>query len=382
MANLVHDLARLGVDVGVVLGRLQVGEHLEGAAGQLGPEHERLQAGDQRVAAEHGHEPGHARRGQTPGADAAGAAHPQRCEIGNGLRERMAELVPARADLRDAQLPRGQRLAHAAALLAEAALDRPRLDDVVAVQRRDDVDAHVPALARLELELPDDPRRAHLAGLRDDQLRAQLVVAVSLLEHELVVLAVEPRLDGGGEWARAHRVAEREVVLLDRQDVGEVRRCLEPELERDRAHRLVLDHDLVLHPLADEPLALDREAVLREAAGERVAQEEGGREVLDLAGGEQERPRAVHRQLEPGEEARVVGEEAVRLTVEIADLVADAEGRSFEDRELGHQPARTRPAARARANALITISSARAAKPRSLTRRLRAAPQDAAFGHG
>ena len=99
-------------------------------------------------------------------------------------------------------------------------------------------------------------------------------------EDELVRLRVEARLDERGQRRRVQRVAEREVVLLHRQDVREVRAELEPELERDRLHPLVAHDDLVLHPVADEALALDREHVLRQVAGERVAEEERGREVL------------------------------------------------------------------------------------------------------
>ena len=120
--------------------------------------------------------------------------------------------------------------------------------------------------------------------------------------------------DGRGRRQRTgvQRVAEREVVLLDGDDVREVGADLELELERDRLGALVADGDVVLHPVADEALAHDREHVLAEAARERVAQVEGGREVLDLAGREQQRPLAVHAQLEPGEEARVVREEPGR----------------------------------------------------------------------
>ena len=63
VAHLVHDLARLGVDRRIVLACLQLSEHLERASRELGPEEQRLQARDQRVAPEHGHEPRHPRRG-------------------------------------------------------------------------------------------------------------------------------------------------------------------------------------------------------------------------------------------------------------------------------------------------------------------------------
>ncbi len=55
------------------------------------------------------------------------------------------------------------------------------------------------------------------------------------------------------------RIAEREVVELDGDDVGEVGGELERELECERLHALVADRDPLLQPRADEALAHDRE---------------------------------------------------------------------------------------------------------------------------
>ena len=78
-------------------------------------------------------------------------------------------------------------------------------------------------------------------------------------------------------------VAEREVVLLDRDDVGEVGADLECELEAERHTALVPQLEMVLHALADKACPCDRERVLREPRHDRVAEVEGGREVLDRA---------------------------------------------------------------------------------------------------
>ncbi len=101
-------------------------------------------------------------------------------------------------------------------------------------------------------------------------------------------------------------------------------------------------------PVADEALARDRERVLRQARDDGVAEVERRREVLDLPGREQERADAVDPQLEPGEEARVLGEEPAREAVEVADLVADAEGRSLEDRQPPSTPSSAHDAGAAR----------------------------------
>ena len=192
--------------------------------------------------------------------------------------------------------------------------------------------------------------------LREDHLRASGSGAV-LLEHELIPLPVDP--DAGLRRQRPRRlgVTEREVVLLDRDDVREVGADLELELERERLGALVAQDQVILHPLADEALAGDRERVLREARDDRVTQVEGGGEVLDLPRGEQERSDPVDAELEPGEKARVLGEEPARLPVEVADLVAHAEGRPLEDRQAHRSVSRTTRAPLDCASALTTISS-------------------------
>ena len=92
----------------------------------------------------------------------------------------------------------------------------------------------------------------------------------------------------------------------------------------------------LLHPGADEALARDRERVARKPVDGSVPEVERGREVLDAARREEERRRPADPQHEPREKARVVREEAARLRGDVAALVAEAEGRSLEDRE--HQP--------------------------------------------
>ena len=61
-------------------------------------------------------------------------------------------------------------------------------------------------------------------------------------------------------------VAEREVVLLDREDVREVAAEREADLERERLHRSLRITIRVLHAVADEALPRDRQRVLRKAA--------------------------------------------------------------------------------------------------------------------
>ncbi len=130
-AQLVDDLAGLGVDARIVVLGLQVGQHPQGRVRELGPEDERLQARDDRVAPEHRHEPRHA--GGRQQADAVAAAHAQRREVGDRTRVGLAEIAPGRLEPRHVHVPGLQRAADARALLAE--MPRPRACDPVARDR-------------------------------------------------------------------------------------------------------------------------------------------------------------------------------------------------------------------------------------------------------
>src|SRR5262249_8980105 len=168
-------------------------------------------------------------------------------------------------------------------------------------------------------------------AVREDDLGAGEPAVVD--EHELVLAVLVDHLDLGRQRGRLLRVAQREVVVLDREDVREVVPERERELERDGLPSLVLDDDPVLDALADEAVPRDRDRVLPQALGGRVPQEVGRRVVLRLAGGEEQRTGAVDRQLEPGEKAGVERVQPARREREVPVLVADAEIRSLEDRD-------------------------------------------------
>src|SRR5256885_2367095 len=80
-------------------------EHAQSGARELGPEEERLQARDDRVAAEDRHEPRHPGGRQL--AEVAVGAHTQRREVADRTREAARQRIPARAELRHAELPGG-----------------------------------------------------------------------------------------------------------------------------------------------------------------------------------------------------------------------------------------------------------------------------------
>ena len=351
------DLARLGVDRRVVVDSLELGQHLERTPRQLGPEQERLVRGDQRVAAEDGHEPRHAGGGQ-PGDPVIPAAHPQRREVGHRAGERVVERIPAGGQLRHLQLPGGERVGDPGPFLAEpAGADRPR--DLPALARvGDDVRRHLPARARLELDAVAHRPAVHLTRLGERDLGSRVLLRI--VEHQLCVVRVEDGRRRLGERSRVRRVTEREVVLLDREDVGEVAGDLDRELERHRLRRDVLDHDPLLHRVRHEALADDRDRVLRQTVDRRVPQVERRREVVDLARREQQRRHTVDGQPEAGEEARVAGEQPAGPLVDVPALVADAERRALENGQgharRGYWSRRMRPPLDW-ASALTTISS-------------------------
>ena len=161
--------------------------------------------------------------------------------------------------------------------------------------------------------------------LRQQDLRA--TVSLGIDEHEAVVRLLELSSHRVGEWLRVPWVAEGEVPLLHGHDVCEVRTELDSDADRELLRGHVRQLDVILHPVADEAVALDRDGVEREVLRQRVPQEERGGVVLDRARREQERSPAVERQLQPREEARVVHEEPVSLLTHVAQLIADAEER-------------------------------------------------------
>ena len=201
---------------------------------------------------------------------------------------------------------------------------------LVAAERRDDVEAEIPGLPGLELDPEPDLPRLDVPALGQDHLRSREPGVV--VEDELVLVLLVAPFGRRWKWDRLDRVTEGEVVVLDREDVREVAAELERELERDVLLALVLDAQVVLHALPDEPVPPDRDGVLEELAGGRIAEEVGGGVVLGLSRREEERALAVDRQLEVGQEARVIGVEAARREREVAVLVADAEIRPLEDR--------------------------------------------------
>ena len=112
--------------------------------------------------------------------------------------------------------------------------------------------------------------------------------------------------------------------------------------ERQLGHALVAEREVLGHARADEALATDRERVGGNPGRRRVAQVVRRAEVVDGAGGQQQRALAVEQQPAAGEHPGVVGEHALGAHAHVADVVADDERRAVEDRQHAHHPPSTR----------------------------------------
>ncbi len=256
---------------------------------------------------------------------------PERGEVFDGLVEGVAQLVPGGREPGQAERPGVERLAYACPLRAEPELDELGTFDF-ARERDGDVHPHIPRAVRREFDRKADDAAVTVPVPREQDLRPAAAPLGFLEEHA----TLPPIEAGGGEWRPircVERMAECEVVLLDADDVREVRLEVQLEGEEEGGARHVAHDDVVLQPLAHEAMARDREDVLLERSDGRVARVEGCREVLDRARGEQKRPTALHRERERRQKARVVRVEAVDASRDVAEVVADAEGRAFEDRQ-------------------------------------------------
>ncbi len=231
----------------------------------------------------------------------------------------------------------------------------PHLDDRsrrnTPLGRGHDVETELPHLLGRQAEL-EHRLTVDVGDTRPGEQDLRPLCAGLRCQHDLAGARVELGVRRRRQIPRRLRVPQREVALLDRQDVGEVRLEDDAETEVDRLHALVPDEQRVRHPgRADEPAPVDGHDVLTEARRHVVPEEERRREVLDAAGREKERPLPVDDELEARQVTRVLREQAPGAVADVAPLVADAERRAFEDRQhegdrapsRGPRPRRARP---------------------------------------
>ena len=182
-------------------------------------------------------------------------AHAERCEVGHRTFIRPRHRRPRGLELGNPDLPGRERRLHPRALLAELQLGQTGAGGS-SRRAREDVEAKPPLPTRIECDPVADATRVDLAALREEDLR-RAVEAVGAPEHEAVPLLLVVGLDRWRERPGMARISHREVVLLDGEDVREIRPDFEPELELDPAVGMVSDDDVILHPLPDEALSRD-----------------------------------------------------------------------------------------------------------------------------
>ena len=114
-----------------------------------------------------------------------------------------------------------------------------------------------------------------------------------------------------------------------------------PTRQLERRHRLVLQHEVVLHAVADEALAADGDRVERQRLLTGLRRKNAA-EKYSTVPDESSSGRSLSIvSCSAGEEARVLREQPVRPLADVAELVRDAERRAFENRELRHYVSRT-----------------------------------------
>ncbi len=264
-------------------------------------EHQGLEAGDDRVAAEGRHEPGHGGRDDAPVV----RVHQHHAQVGLPAAQHAGDLLRVGEDVGGAREP---------ALVVAAQVGQAG-GEVALAQRRGvghrhlDREAHDLALAR---------RQAHAKGRRAAlQARRLLFEAHDRLAQDFVEAVVGQRervaVDLGRE-ARAALVAAHAAHLEHVAKVG-VEGELDDHLDRRRV--VVLDAQQLVHAVGDQAGAAHVHRSLRDGlavgALDREVRELGRRHVVALGGRrEQDRRASAHGHLESREKARVAKVEAER----------------------------------------------------------------------
>ncbi len=237
VAHLVEDPARVLVAEVVDARPLPLAEGEQRRGRQLGRERERLQAREDAVPAEHGHEPREAGRGQAlPRRDRRREA--QSREVDQAPLVGRLQRVRVALDPRRGLQPAREVLLHVLppALAGEL---RPLVPLAVAEEGGDDVEPGRPLAVRLDRRRE---REAVLVDLRRSRGRDQRRPAVG------VALVAEPQhaaaLDPG------HVLPLLGERVLDLEEVGEVAAGLDPDGQVDRLVLVVQDRQLLVEPVA------------------------------------------------------------------------------------------------------------------------------------
>jgi hypothetical protein len=293
VAHLVQDPPGVFVAEVVHPGALGLAERAESGRRQLRREGERLQAGEDAVAAEHGHEPGETGRRQAPAAPDDRRREAQGRQVDEAATVGCLERVPVRFLRRGFVQPALQAPRHVRPGLLPSSLVLRPASNAAGAGGGDHVDVRRPLTVRLDA---GGERQAVLVELGRCRGRDRRLAPIRLA---LVAEEQAPVLD-------ASRVA---ALLLERvlhlEEVGEVAGGLDSNGQVNPVIVMVEDGQLLVEAVTDRPLA--NHGQLRvdiDRSGARD-EEEAGLEVLEVVDGQRIETLAVDSQ-HPGREEAVV----------------------------------------------------------------------------
>ena len=316
--DLVQDLSWLLVPEVVERLALPGGQDAQGRLGQLGGEGKRLIGRDEAVAAEQGHEPRQAGRGNRRLGDDLGIEAQGR-EVHQAAPVDVPQLVPARLERRRLGHPFLQAEAHVRDGMGERAV--PVLVPDLALGLGHDVHAGLPLPVGRDLDLERQPALLGLGLVGGDEGLAHEVLS-PIAQHEAAVadLAVQLAL-----------LLQRVLHLEDVREIG-VRG--EVQANPDGLGRVVQHDQVLVDAVADRALANHRElGVLVDRPRGRV-EEELRREVIDVVRGQHLERTPLDRQDPSRQESGVAMEQPVGLIgpgVDVSPPVTDDEGASIQD---------------------------------------------------
>jgi hypothetical protein len=312
--HLVQDAARILVAEVVAAAALAFAELAQRGGRELGRERQRLQAREDAVAAEHGHEPREAGGRQTaatggPGREAQGR------EVDQAARVDHLQPLPVGLQRRRVVEP----------LLKAVLLVGPRTLGVTLVlglvarlspggAGGDHVQVGGPLAVRLDVHPEREPGFVHLARRRRRDPRLTVERLALVAEHQTV--ALDAAVVGALLLQR----------VLDLEQVGEIAGGLHADLEIDRFLVVIEERELLVEAVAHGALADHRELGVDVDGARSRHQEEARLEVLQVVGRKRIEALAVDGEHPLREEARVereqpggVGERGLDITARVAD---------------------------------------------------------------
>ncbi len=302
--DLVRDLARLHVPLGIVGRGLEPRQAAQCAGRELGEAADAVHGHDQRIPPEQGHEPRHPGRRDEHAALEGRVLQAQRLEVVDGL-------VPGPPDggVRRVERHRGQSPARRIWLGRGEGVAAEGRRSTLRVGHRQPAQAGMPHVLGRERGHEDEP------PVRELGRGVGLVDGDDQLAPEVAVLVRRAQLATAPEPARMERSASHEGVVLDVEQVREVGCDLDLDRQAHRPATVVDDVVVLVDPAGHGSIEPKREAVSVDWA-ELVDQSIGGELVarrieLDRRRVEEERPLPVDVQLVAGHETGVAGEEAL-----------------------------------------------------------------------